>query len=43
MAPTKAFPEDFSDADKTRLTAAYKAKTQEIFDAYQRMHDFLKE
>jgi uncharacterized protein (DUF885 family) len=42
MAPTKAFPEDFSDADKARLTEAYKAKTQEIFAAYQSMHDFLK-
>ena len=42
MAPTKQFPEDFSEEDKTRLTAAYQAKTQEIFDSYQRMHDFLK-
>ena len=42
MAPTKAFPEDFSEDDKTRLKAAYADKTQEIFDAYQRMHDFLK-
>lgn len=42
MAPTKAFPEDFSDADKARLTEAYKAKTLEIFASYQSMHDFLK-
>ncbi len=43
MAPVNNFPEDFSDEDKTRLTAAFAAKTQEIFDAYQRLHDFLKE
>ena len=43
MAPTKNFPEEFSDEDKSRLTAAFASKTQEIFDAYQRMHDFLKE
>ena len=42
MAPTKNFPEDFSEADKTRLTREYAAATQEIFAGYQRMHDFLK-
>jgi uncharacterized protein (DUF885 family) len=42
-APVTQFPADFSEADKTRLTAAYKAKTQEIFAVYQRMHDFLKD
>jgi len=42
MAPTKNFPEDFSEADKARLTREYSAATQEIFAGYQRMHDFLK-
>lgn len=42
MAPTKKFPEDFSDADKARLITAYESKTQDIFNAYQRLHDFLK-
>ncbi|MDM8010643.1 MAG: DUF885 domain-containing protein [Parasphingorhabdus sp.] len=42
MAPTKNFPEDFSEADKARLTREYAAATQEIFAGYQRMHDFLK-
>ena len=42
MAPTKNFPEDFSEEDKARLTKEYAASTQEIFAGYQRMHDFLK-
>ncbi len=42
MAPTKQFPEDFSEEDKTRLTAEYEKMTPEIFAGYQRMHDFLK-
>lgn len=42
MAPTKAFPEDFSEADKTRLTAEYEAMTTKIFASYQTLHDFLK-
>ena len=42
MAPTKNFPEDFSEEDKARLTREYSAATQEIFAGYQRMHDFLK-
>lgn len=41
-APTKQFPEDFSEADKTRLTAEYEEMTKKIFAGYQRMHDFLK-
>ncbi len=43
MAPTKQFPEDFSEADKTRLTAEYAEMTNKIFAGYQRMHDFLKD
>ena len=42
MAPTRNFPESFSEADKARLTKEYAASTQEIFAGYQRMHDFLK-
>lgn len=43
MAPTKNFPEDFSDEDKARLTTEYGAATSAIFAGYQRMHDFLKD
>jgi uncharacterized protein (DUF885 family) len=42
MAPTRNFPDDFSDADKKRLTKEYAAATNDIFASYQRMHDFLK-
>ncbi|WP_066532216.1 DUF885 family protein [Erythrobacter sp. CCH5-A1] len=42
MAPTKAFPEGISDADKSRLTKAYAAKTAEIYAANTRLRDFLK-
>jgi len=43
MGPTKMFPESFSDADKTRLTAAYEAKTKEIYAANTRLRDFLRD
>ena len=43
MAPTKAFPEDFSETDKARLTAAYEAKTREIYAANTRLRDFLRD
>lgn len=43
MAPTKNFPDDFSDEDKARLTKEYAAATTDIFAGYQRMHDFLKD
>lgn len=42
-APVENFPEDFSEADKQRLTAAYAESTQEIFDAYVRLRDFLRD
>lgn len=42
MGPTKQFPDSFSDADKTRLTAAYEAKTRAIYAANTRLRDFLK-
>jgi len=41
MGPTKMYPEDFSDADKARLTAAYEAKTKEIYAAHERLRNFL--
>ncbi len=41
--PVKAFPADFSEADKARFTKAYRAAiTDEIFPAYVRLRDFLK-
>lgn len=43
MAPTKAFPAIFSDADKARLAAAYEAKTGEIYAANTRLRDFLRD
>jgi len=41
--PVKQFPADFSDADKSRLTAAYRAAiTDELYPALTRLRDFLK-
>jgi uncharacterized protein (DUF885 family) len=43
FGPTKMFPESFSEADKTRLTAEYRAAIEtEIYPAYTRLRDFLK-
>lgn len=43
FAPAKNFPADFSAADKARLTTAYRAAvTEELFPAYRRLRDFLK-
>ncbi len=42
MAPTKEFPESISEADRARLTAAYEAKTRELYAANTRLRDFLK-
>ena len=41
MGPTKNFPADFSDADKARFTAEYRAKTEEIYAANKQLRDFL--
>ncbi|MGP1282141.1 MAG: DUF885 domain-containing protein, partial [Parasphingopyxis sp.] len=41
--PVLNFPEDFSEEDKARLTAAYRESTQAIFDGYTRMRDFLRD
>lgn len=43
MAPAKNFPMEFSEADQTRLTAAYEAKTHEIYAANTRLRDFLRD
>jgi uncharacterized protein (DUF885 family) len=43
MGPTKLFPESFSAEDKARLTAAYEAKTKEIYAANTRLRDFLRD
>jgi uncharacterized protein (DUF885 family) len=44
FGPTKLFPADFSEADKTRLTAEYRAAvTDGIYPAYIRLRDFLKD
>lgn len=43
MAPTKTFPEGIADADTARLTAAYEAKTTEIYAATTRLRDFLRD
>lgn len=43
IGPVKSFPEGISVADKTRLTAAYEAKTREIYAANTRLRDFLRD
>ncbi len=43
MGPVKNFPEDFSEEDKTRLTAAYEAKTKGVYAAHERLRDFLRD
>ena len=43
MKPVKNFPEDFSDADKARLTEAYAEKTAELYAADASMRDFLRD
>jgi len=43
MKPVKNFPEDFSEADKARLTEAYAAKTAELYAADTAMRDFLRD
>jgi uncharacterized protein (DUF885 family) len=43
MGPVGMFPEDFSEEDKERLTATYRAKTEEIYASHERMRDFLRD
>jgi uncharacterized protein (DUF885 family) len=43
FTPTTQFPSDFSAADKTRLTAAYKDAVEKwINPSYSKLHDFVK-
>jgi uncharacterized protein (DUF885 family) len=43
LRPVKRFPADFSEADKARLTAAYRASIEnEIYPVHRRVRDFLK-
>jgi uncharacterized protein (DUF885 family) len=42
--PIKAMPADFSDADKARLTKAYRALISDtLLPSYRKLHDFVKE
>lgn len=43
MGPVKSFPEEIGEADRARLTAAYEAKTREIYAAHARLRDFLRD
>lgn len=43
MGPITMFPESFSDEDKARLTAAYRAKTEEIYAIHTSLRDFLRD
>lgn len=43
MGPTTMFPESFSAEDKARLTAAYEAKTKELYAATTALRDFLRD
>ena len=40
--PIGAFPADFSEADKARLTSEYRASLAEVYAANTRLRDFLK-
>ena len=43
MGPVGMFPEEFSDEDKARLTAAYETKTKEVYASHERIRDFLRD
>ncbi len=43
MAPVKNFPIDFSEADRVRLTAAYRQMAADkIIPAFRKLHDFVE-
>ena len=42
MGPVAMFPEDFSEADKARLTTEYETKTAQVYAAHERLRDFLR-
>ncbi|MBC7987485.1 MAG: DUF885 domain-containing protein [Sphingomonadaceae bacterium] len=41
--PVLNFPEGVPEAERARLTAAYRESTQAIFDSYTRMRDFIRD
>ena len=41
--PVTKFPDDFSDADKARLTAEYRETIGAIYAAHERLRDFLRD
>jgi uncharacterized protein (DUF885 family) len=43
MGPLKNFPDDISEADRARLTAAYEAKTREIYAVHTVLRNFLRD
>ncbi len=43
MGPVAMFPDSFSAAEKDRLTAEYRAKTEAIYMSHARMRDFLRD
>ena len=43
MGPVSMFPEDFSDADKARLTAEYLTATEALYASTTQMRDFLRD
>lgn len=43
MGPVKNFPEAIGEADRTRLVAAYEAKTREIYAAHTALRNFMRD
>lgn len=43
MGPVRNFPDAIGEADRARLTAAYEAKTREIYAAHTALRDFLRD
>ena len=41
--PVTNFPDDFSEADKSRLTLAYREAITDIYTAHTRLRDFLRD
>ena len=41
--PVTNFPDDFSEADKSRLTTEYRESIADIYAAHERMRDFLRD
>lgn len=43
MGPVGMYPDGFTEAERARLTAAYTAKTREIYAVHGRLRDFLRD